>query len=232
MKRFSMILVVMGMVLSLNSVVSGAVVNIGGYDYGETFMDLMDPSATVQFLQSFLGADAASSHNLMLRDEFGVETIVSAGSNYQLGLVKFWTQDTLEYIGGVNNVNYVSTFPGYDGHLYGMLNEHLGDGFRPDLCILVRVDNEDGYLYRDDGFNVDYLNNLVIWPGQPNPEFELLFGPDRLRWDEGGSDLMPAWEYGSGTAILPEIVVAEVPEPVTMTTLAIGGIALLRRRKE
>jgi hypothetical protein len=212
MKRYGMLIV---MVLFLSGVAQGVPVG--------SFEDFMDPGASVQDIQSFLGVDAPSSHNLLYIDPgTGMEAIVpDDGTVWHMGFFNN-VSGGIEFVGFADNDNPYSGFPGLNGWLLGGHNEHIGDGSRADDLLLVHDLLGDGIGTASSGTWLLGADDVLYSSN------DILFGPSRLRGEVG---LLPLFEPIGASAILPEMVVSPIPEPATMGLLALGGGALLLKRK-
>jgi hypothetical protein len=215
MKRY-MMFVTVAMVLFLSGVAQGVPVG--------SFEDFMDPGASIQNLKSYLGSDAPSSHNLMYIDPgTGTEAIVpDDGTVWHMGFFNN-VPGGIEFVGFVDNDNPVSATNGLNGWLYGGHNEHIGDGLRAEDLLLVHDLLGDGIGTVSSGTWLLGIDDVLYSSN------DILFGPSRIR---GAVELLPVFEPIGASAILPEMVVSPVPEPATVSLLALCGGFLLKRKSK
>jgi len=168
------------------------------------FQDLMGGYTYTQNLQSYIDYEDWGCDNLMWENpNTDVVEVVPKVGFWRLAAVKL--EDTGAYVVGFANTdNYDSNNePGWEGFLSGDYTENLGIGNRPDEVWIVWDQNGDGIGTYDSGSWFLGADDLMYDSG------DILFGESQVR---GDVSQMPTYT-GSGTAILPQMVVSPIPEP-------------------
>ncbi len=194
------ILAVMAVVIALG------VVSAEGALILDSFRD-MEESNTVQFVESYLDTSIPAYHNLMFRDPVtSIDApVVKDESIWHVGFINY-VPGGMVVVGDASNDNgWSNDTPELPGWLQGLYTSDIGDGNRPDDILIVHDVLGNGIGELEYGVWSLGLDDILY------TRQDILFGPDQIR---GAVELLPVYEV-PGTAILPEMIVAPIPEPIT-----------------
>lgn len=159
--------------------------------------------------------------NLLVRVGGVDMSVVAAGygaGSWHLGL----TTDDGTVVGWATNSSKGS--PGYEGWLTGEYSSLMGYGNRPTHAYLVYDSADTGPTHGWD------IVDGVVGSALDKLEDDLFFDETDISFDGvlGGISALPGYAYED--RIAPEMTVV-IPEPATITVLALGGLSLIRKRR-
>ena len=136
-----------------------------------------------------------------------------------------WPEDLYAHSG--NNKAY-----GYEDFIYQILDETFIEGLTYTFSVWVgqpwEGDPTGWSLYFTGG---DYTNNLIEASGTAG----LSWGQVSLQYTAIAADAgnkIGIKMYGDGDVSFDDVTLDAIPEPATLSVLALGGLALLRRRRK
>ena len=157
------------------------------------------------------------------------------GADGDLYVSSFDSSEVLRYDGDTGSFLEVFASGGSLDRPQGLLFDDAGN------LLVVSSGNNAVLKYAPDGTS---LGTFIDGTGLLNSPNDLTFGPDGmlyvssrmtqqvLRFDATTGDFIDVFAYGAGMQGATGILFAPVPEPAAASLLVLGGLALLRRRKQ